>query len=234
SSDRALGDFVQETKRCWSRRPVSSASATGESAAARSSSMPRGTFLAPAIRPLPNSAGSRTSRTSAPWSISGLASFGGSSLAVCRASPTRSLSPFATAQSLPAFGAPFHRAMLDAYTRVDRDATVRACEHGIEVELGDLGHLFAEAAQPQDELRQGFGIGRRGAAESGAKEPGLPRDNELLRVDIGQRRDAEPRSADELGLHAAWAEGDERAEDRILDDADEQLDALRHRLPDDR
>src|SRR5256714_48415 len=71
----------------------------GGSSAARSSSRPRGRFLAPAIRPFPNSAGSRTSSTSAPSSISARALSGDASVAVLRASPIRSLSPFAIAPS---------------------------------------------------------------------------------------------------------------------------------------
>ena len=54
--------------------------------------------------------------------------------------------------------------------------------------------------------------------------------HELVRVDVGQRRDSERRVADQLGEHAAGAERDERAEDRILDDAGEQLDVRLSRI----
>ena len=49
--------------------------------------------------------------------------------------------------------------------------------------------------------------------------------HELLRVDVGERRDPERGVADQLGEHAAGPEGDERAEDRILHDPGEQLGA---------
>ena len=62
----------------------------------------------------------------------------------------------------------------------------------------------------------------------------MPAVHELFGVGVGQRRGAEPRAADQLGLHAARAECDEGAEHRILDDAGEQLDAACHRLDDDR
>ena len=68
-------------------------------------------------------------------------------------------------------------------------------------------------------------VGRRGAAEAGDEPAGLARADELLGVDVGERREPELRLADQLGEHAAGPEGDERAEDRILDDAGEQLGA---------
>ena len=55
------------------------------------------------------------------------------------------------------------------------------------------------------------------------------------RVDVGERRDAELGRADQLRVDAARPEGDERAEDGILDKAGQQLDAAGdHRLDDDR
>ena len=61
--------------------------------------------------------------------------------------------------------------------------------------------------------------------------PGLAGGDELLGVDVGERREPEPRLADQLCEDAAGAERDERPEDGILDDAGEQLRAaLHHRL----
>ena len=61
--------------------------------------------------------------------------------------------------------------------------------------------------------------------------PGLAGQDELLGVVERERRDPELRLADQLGEDAAGAERDERAEDRILDDAGEQLGAAaNHRL----
>ena len=139
-------------------------------AAARSSSMPRGRFLAPAILAL-----AELTRLA---DVKDERAFVDQRLGFARRQLTRGsprladqiLQPFATAQSLPAFRAPFHRRVLDAYARVDRDATVRAGEHGVQIELGDLGHLLAEAAQPEDELRERFRIGRRRAAEPGDEQ----------------------------------------------------------------
>ena len=76
------------------------------------------------------------------------------------------------------------------------------------------------------------------AAASAAAAPRKPHElprlapvHELVRVEVGQRRDPEPGPADQLGEHSAGAEGDERAEDRVLDHPGEQLGAaLDHRL----
>ena len=57
------------------------------------------------------------------------------------------------------------------------------------------------------------------AAEARHEPARLAAVDELLGVDVRQRRDPERRLADQLGEDAAGAEGDERAEDRILDDA---------------
>ena len=55
--------------------------------------------------------------------------------------------------------------------------------------------------------------------------PALPERDELVRVDVRERREPEVGVADQLGHHSAGPEGDERAEDRVLRDAREQLDA---------
>ena len=51
---------------------------------------------------------------------------------------------------------------------------------------------------------------------------------ELLRVDVGQRREPEPGSADQLGRRPAGTEGHERSEDRIMGHAGEELDPVAH------
>ena len=107
--------------------------------------------------------------------------------------------------------------------------------HGVQVELGHLGEVVREPAEPVDEVDQRGRVGRRRAAEAGDEPPALPPVHELLGVDVGERRDPEGRVADQLGEDAAGAEGDERAEDRVLDDAREQLGAaLQVRLDDHR
>ena len=68
-----------------------------------------------------------------------------------------------------------------------------------------------------------------GAPRKPGDEPArLARVDELVRVDVGERRQAELRRADQLGEHAAGAERDERAEHRVLDGAGEQLRAAAH------
>ena len=76
-----------------------------------------------------------------------------------------------------------------------------------------------------DEIDERVGVGGRGAAEAANEPAGLSAEHELLRVDVGERREPEARVADQLREHAAGPEGDERPEDRILDDAREQLGA---------
>ena len=66
-------------------------------------------------------------------------------------------------------------------------------------------------------------VGRRRSAEAGDEPARLAVVHELLRVDVGERRDAEARVADQLGEDAAGPERDERPEDRVLDEPGEQL-----------
>ena len=66
------------------------------------------------------------------------------------------------------------------------------------------------------------------------RKPRLPFGDELLGVGVGQRRDAELGLADQLREDASGPERHERAEDRVLDDAGEELGAAReHRLDQD-
>ena len=75
----------------------------------------------------------------------------------------------------------------------------------------------------------------RRATEAAHEPAGLAAGDELLGVTVRERRDPERRLADQLGEDAARPERDERAEDRVLDDAGEELGAARdHRLDDDR
>src|SRR5918994_6762552 len=77
---------------------------------------------------------------------------------------------------------------------------------------------------------------RRGlAAEAAHQLACLPTRDELAGVGVGQRRDTELGLSDQLREDAPRPEGDERAEDRILDDPREELGAaLEHQLDDDR
>ena len=123
----------------------------------------------------------------------------------------------------------------DPDPRVDDDGAVGQADHRVEVELGELGEVVGELREPVQHVGERGGVGGRGAAEPGDEPPGLARGDELVGVDVGQRRQPEVGVADQLGEHAAGAEGDERAEDGILGDAREELDAaLDHRLDDHR
>ncbi len=74
-----------------------------------------------------------------------------------------------------------------------------------------------------------------GAAEAGDETSGLSGRDELLRVELGQGCQAELGRADQLRERAARPEGDKGPEQRVLDDAGEQLGAvLEERLDDDR
>ena len=107
-------------------------------------------------------------------------------------------------------------------------------EHRVEVELRDRGEAPRRARPSRwSTIGERRSIGRGRAAEARDEPAGLPAVTSSLGVDVGQRRDPERRLADQLGEDAARPEGDERAEDGVLDDAGEQLGAaLQHRLDD--
>ncbi len=94
-----------------------------------------------------------------------------------------------------------------------------------------LGEVDRELGKPVDERDECIRVGRRSTAVTPDEPAGLAALHELVRVEIGQRRDAEVRAADQLCEDAARPERDERAEHRVLHDAGEQLDAAgEHRL----
>ena len=96
-------------------------------------------------------------------------------------------------------------------------------EHGIQIELGDLGDVHGQAA-PSGARGRPVRAASAGGAPRKPRTSRLPcREHELLGIDVGQRRDPEGGFADQLGEDAAGAERDERAEDRVLDDAGQQL-----------
>src|SRR5580765_1952729 len=114
---------------------------------------------------------------------------------------------------------------------VDDNAPVRPPDHRIAVELCNLGEVLREPGEPEDDIRERWGVRRGRAAVAGDEPPRLAGRYECLGIGVRERRDAELSLADQLGEHAAGAEGDERAEHRILDDPGEQLGATAyHRL----
>src|SRR5690348_830445 len=99
---------------------------------------------------------------------------------------------------------------LHAYPCVDGNATVRAGEDRVEVELGDLREVRSQAPEPQHEVGERLVVGGRGTAEPGDEPARLRTVDEVERVAIGERREPEAGLADQLGERAAGAEGDER------------------------
>ena len=108
-------------------------------------------------------------------------------------------------------------------------------EHGVEIELRELGEVVGELREPVQHVGERRRVGGRSTAEARDQPAGLACADELVRVDVRQRSEPEVSFPDELREHAAGAEGDERAEHGILGHAGEQLhSALDHRLHDHR
>ena len=84
------------------------------------------------------------------------------------------------------------------------------------------------------EVDESRGVGGRRASKAAHEATCLAFRHELPGVDVRERRDPEGSLSDELGEDAPGAERDERAEDRVLDEAGQQLRAPGdHRLHDD-
>ena len=107
--------------------------------------------------------------------------------------------------------------------------------HRVEVELRELGEVVGELREPVEDVGERGGVGRRRAAEARDELPALPEptsSSASTSVRGVSRKCASPM---QLGEDPAGAEGDERAEDRVLRHACEELDAaLDHRLHDHR
>src|SRR5215467_13808404 len=96
-------------------------------------------------------------------------------------------------------------------------STVGQREHRVQVELHDLGQIVGQQRETQEKFDERRLVGRRGSSEPGHKPAGLAGADELVGIDVRERRQPELRLADQFGEHAPGAECDERAEDRILD-----------------
>ena len=81
------------------------------------------------------------------------------------------------------------RARLHADACVDGDAAVRHADHGVEVELGNLGQVLGEPREALDEVDEGGRVGGRRAAVAADEPPGLAAEDQLLRLDVGEWRD---------------------------------------------
>ena len=93
--------------------------------------------------------------------------------------------------------------------------------------------ILTKPCEPAHEIHQRVGVRRRVPAVAGHQTAGLPALDEAAGIVVGQRREPEAGLADQLGQDAARTERDQRPEDRILDEAGQELDAAcDHRLDD--
>src|SRR5690242_9426413 len=83
---------------------------------------------------------------------------------------------------LPALRPRLRRGTPQANTGVDCDAAAGEREHGVQVELGDLGDVLRQAREPVDEIDERADVRRRSAAEAADETAGLAAEDELLRV----------------------------------------------------
>ena len=97
------------------------------------------------------------------------------------------------------------------------------------------GRSSARRAEPDDEIAESA-LRPPAARLESRQRAALPcRPHELVGVEVGQRREPEAGVADQLGECPTRPEGHERSEERILDDAGEQLGTAHEiRLDDDR
>ena len=106
-------------------------------------------------------------------------------------------------------------------------------DDGIEIELRDLGQLVGHQADPQQQVLDPVDGSRRRAAVAEEQRRAAERPNEIVRVDIGERKDAHRPVAEQLGRRSAESEHHDRTERRVVHDADDRLDAGgHHRLHD--
>ncbi len=80
-----------------------------------------------------------------------------------------------------------------------RDAAVQAGDHRVQVELGNLGEVFADPGEALKQIGERVLVRGRLAAGPSDEVARLPTGDELVRVDVGERRAAELRLLDQLG-----------------------------------
>ena len=119
------------------------------------------------------------------------------------------------------------------HLRVDGDHTVLVHDDRVQVHLGDLGHVLREPRDAQDQVFERGDVERRRTAVAEQQRRGAQRPNELVRVGVGDGQDPQRAVGEQLGGDAAEAEQQERSEQRVLGDADDDLQAgRRHPLHD--
>ena len=121
---------------------------------------------------------------------------------------------------LPGLGArrpsPGVRTRMRASTATQRSGSAST---GFRSSSATAGRSSPSRASRRTRSTSAGDVGRGRAAEAGDEPARLAAVDELLGVDVGERRDPERRLADQLGEDAAGPERDERAEDRVLHDA---------------
>src|SRR6266540_5888183 len=138
-------------------------------------------------------------------------------LAVATSAPP--LKPFAAFpqwRALPGLGSRRLELRRDADTRIDNDAIVRPRDHGVQVEFGDVRQLVDETTDAKEQICHGPGVGRGGSTKTAEQQGDLSDLDELVRVRVGERREAKGRGSDQLRERAARSQCDKRAEDWIL------------------
>ena len=100
----------------------------------------------------------------------------------------------------------------------------------IEVQFRNLGNLFHHAGQSQEDILNSSDIG--GGMPAVAREKPVAPDspNHGMRVFVCQRRDAKSHVAEDLDMHSAEAERDERPKERVGGYADHQFDSSGNHL----
>ena len=108
---------------------------------------------------------------------------------------------------------------------VGRDRALGRGEDRIEIQLGDLGKVGDQLADALNELRERLAVDAFLAAHAPEDLRGGDAVEHLHGIRLAGRREAEGDVLRHLDQHAAHAEGDELAEARIGDGADDHLAA---------
>ena len=120
---------------------------------------------------------------------------------------------------------------VDDDAHVGGDRALLGREDRVEVELDDLREVADELRHADDDVGERVAVDRVAAAHAVQHLRRLDAVEHRQRVVLGRRREAEGDVLQHLDEHAAEAEGDELAEARVGDRADDDLRAaLQHLL----
>lgn len=112
---------------------------------------------------------------------------------------------------------------LDTDPGVDHVRAVRAGDHGVEVELGDLREVVGEPRYAHQDVLQRGDVDGGGTAVAEQQRGGA--DGADQRGGVGERGEPGGLVAEHVGGDAAEAEDHRRAEHRFLHHADDHLGA---------